>query len=59
LAILLNILSKVYRQTESRIKIANENLSNEKTFAFVASTPESSSNAIEKDIEIKYFINLQ
>jgi hypothetical protein len=46
-------------QTENRTKIANENLSNEKTFAFVASIPESSSNAIDKDIEIKYFINIQ
>ena len=37
----------------------NENLSKEKTFALVASTPESSSNAIDKEIEIKYFRNLQ
>jgi hypothetical protein len=46
LVILLSILSKVYMQTENITKIANE-----KTFAFVASIPESSSNAIDKDID--------
>jgi len=56
---LLSILSNAYIQIESRIKIANENLSNEKIFAFVASTPENSSNAIDKAAEIKYFKKLQ
>ena len=53
------MLSNEYKQIESKVNTANENLSNEKTFAFVASTPESSSKAIDKEIEIKYFRNLQ
>ena len=56
---LLSILSNEYKQIESKINTANENLSNEKTFALVTSTPENSSNAIDKEIEIKYFRNLQ
>jgi hypothetical protein len=59
ITILLSILSNEYKQIESKIKTANENLSKEKMFALVASTPESSSNAIDKEIEIKYFRNLQ
>ena len=53
------MLSKVCKQSESRINVGSENLSNETIFALVTSTPESSSNAMDKDIEIKNFINLQ
>jgi hypothetical protein len=59
LTMLLSILSNEYKQIESNINTANENLSKEQIFAFVASTPESSSNAIDKEIEIKSFRNLQ
>jgi Ca2+/Na+ antiporter len=55
----LSILSKEYKQIESRINIGSENLSNETILALVTSTPESSSNAMDKDIEIKNFMNLQ
>jgi len=53
------MLSKVYKQIQSRINIVNENLSNEIILALVASIPEDSSNVIDKEIEIKYFTNLQ
>lgn len=59
LTIVLSMLSKVCKQSESRISVGSENLSNETIFALVTSTPESSSNAMDKDIEIKNFINLQ
>jgi len=53
------MLSNAYKQIQSRINIANENLSNEIILALVTSIPENSSNVIDKEIEIKYFINLQ
>jgi len=35
----LSTLSNPYKQIESKVSMANENLPNEKTLAFVASTP--------------------
>jgi hypothetical protein len=53
------MLSKEHKQIESRINIGSENFSNETILALVTSTPENSSNAIDREIEITNFINLQ
>ena len=55
----MSILSKVIMQITNRVAIATEKLSDEKILTLVISTSESSSNAIDKEIEMKNFINLQ